>query len=172
MTTQLEALRGTLAEVDALLAQADKEKAELDARKKALDQEKTGLLLAINRLEPRSGVAVVKIAGFGKVTDRWVIPNPQTTTIGAPDTESWLHLDRTAAVERAMKELGRPADRNEVGKVLWRHGRTDHVDDISAALSYLRRKNMAERQKDGKWILIALALGVGAAALAVAAETS
>ena len=43
------------------------------------------------------------------------------------------------------------------------HGRNDQLDDISAALSYLRRKEYAQRQDDGRWILIGagLAIGVG-----------
>src|SRR5450631_2702342 len=108
MTAQLDALRDTLAEVDALLTQAEKEKVELFARVTRLEQERAGLVLAVGRLEPRvtiSGTTTVIPAG----SDHFVRPQSQTGAVGVADAESWADLDRTASVERAMKELARPA---------------------------------------------------------------
>jgi hypothetical protein len=80
--------------------------------------------------------------------------------------DSWIPMNRAGAVEAALKEIGQPADRNEIAAVLKLHGRNDNLDDISAALSYLKRTEAAERQRDGKWLLLTLVGAIAAGVIA------
>ncbi|MBU6430506.1 MAG: hypothetical protein KGR26_15925, partial [Cyanobacteria bacterium REEB65] len=70
------------------------------------------------------------------------------------DKTEWRALSRTMAVHRGLAEIGEPATRAEIGRLLIEHGRDDDLDDVSAALSYLRRHGHADRKSGGRWVLL------------------
>jgi hypothetical protein len=170
-----------LSEVDGLIAQRRRDKAESNAR---FDAEIEQLMIE------RDGLARNQARREGKPLPATltVTTNPGPTgptgtgsfivttggTGGPPPDYSWIGLDRTAAVKRAMEELKQPLDRNDIARVLRSHGRDDELNDISAALSYLRRSQRAKRLETGKWILqaataVALAAAGGQAGVAAGA---
>ncbi len=173
----LETVQALLAEVDALIRQNRKAQIDLQEQYGKLSHERVGLMLTLERLggapatdeAPSEGPDIQ--SDDDPPQDAESEPQPQQlltpilTPMPTPVADSWVRLNRVQAVEKAMKEIGRPTDRNEIGRVLWSHGRDDNVNDVSAALSYLQRKAAAKkRSDDGRWALLAGA-AVGALAL-------
>jgi hypothetical protein len=154
-----------IADVDTLLEAAKQDRDEAEQRIQQLEMEKRGLSLTLSRLSVHE-VRPPAAQGEGIAT------SPVTnTTVPAGTQEApanWVALKRATAVQAALQEIGRPANRNEVAAVLHRHGRDDAINDISATLSYLKRTNAAD-SKDGRWILL---MAIGAAVLAGLAASS
>lgn len=174
-----------LVDVENQLRQLERTKAGIDAKIESLRKERDGLRLTQARISGRplgpTFVAEAKMGGTGTVVPSVSLGGgPQgptgprlaatTTATSSAGSTDWSGLDRTSAVHLALKELQKPLDRNDLAKVLAQHGRRDELNDISAALSYLRRKQYAQRQADGRWVLvgagIAAAVGVGLVAMA------
>jgi hypothetical protein len=66
---------------------------------------------------------------------------------------AWLGYKRQAAVESALIELNRPVHLRDIVEFLRSKGRTDDtVDLVSAALSALRHKGLAEPRGSGVWV--------------------
>lgn len=63
----------------------------------------------------------------------------------------WRTLPRIEAVEAVLAEATAPLHRHEVTELLHGHARTDEVDDVSAALSFLSRNGRAERLEGNRW---------------------
>ncbi len=148
-----------LTEVRSLIRQNQRAVEELQAEQADLQREYEGLELTLRRL----GGTVHDPTEEGQEEQTIVQPGTELTISELrPVPNPWLRMNRAQAVTVALREIGRPADRNEIGRVLWQHGRDDDLNDISAALSYLKRQKDAERGADGKWALLAL----GAAAVA------
>jgi hypothetical protein len=184
----LETVQALLAEVDALIRQNRKAQIELQEQYTKLSHERAGLQLTVERLggaevgNDKSAPETPKAPpNADSRQTRHVELQPQQpltpilTPMPTPVADSWVQMNRTEAVEAAMREIRHPTDRKEIGRVLWSHGRDDDVNDISAALSYLQRKTAAKkRSDDGRWALLAGAavgaLAVGTALLA--AETT
>lgn len=173
----IETIQALLAEVDALLRQSRKTQTDLRDQQDKLLRERVGLQLTLERLGGTENGSVqeeVHEDGEPQTSE----PSADTdfahpvesdsqqvlTPMPTPIADSWVHMNRIQAVEAALREIGHPTDRKEIGRVLWRHGRDDKVGDVSAALSYLRRKATANRRDDGRWALLA---GVAAGALAL-----
>lgn len=68
----------------------------------------------------------------------------------------WLELQRTEAVERVLREAGRPLALAAIASTLAEHGRReDSVRYVSAALSHLRRKvGTAQNLGRGVWTYV------------------
>jgi hypothetical protein len=161
-----------LSDVEALLLQLERTRLGIVARMDSLRKEREGLRLAQARVagRPVQAAEEATVSTTTRVVPSVSLPTATTTSAAPAMTGStaspsldWTGLDRTSAVQLAMRQLAKPLDRNDIAHVLAMHGRNDQLDDISAALSYLRRKEYAQRQDDGRWILIGagLAIGVG-----------
>jgi isopentenyl phosphate kinase len=59
---------------------------------------------------------------------------------------------RTSAVESVLREARQPLDRNDVAELLRRGGRVVSPDDVSASLTYLRRRNRV-KNAGGLWMI-------------------
>lgn len=172
----LETVQALLAEVDALIRQNRKAQIDLQQQFAKLSHERMGLRFTLERL----GGAEVVDDEHGLVdaeSEQTAPADPQPQPVQAsvltpmptPVADSWVQMNRTQAVEAAMREIGRPTDRREIGRVLWSHGRDDNVNDISAALGYLQRKKAARRRSDdGRWALL---MGAAMGALTVGTAT-
>lgn len=68
------------------------------------------------------------------------------------ETEGWRELGRSDAVERVLREAGKPLHRKEVAEILAQYGRRDALDHISAALAYLQRNHRARGKGSGMWV--------------------
>jgi hypothetical protein len=67
----------------------------------------------------------------------------------------WLGYKRQQAVKAALVEINRPVHLRDIVKFLTAKGRSDDtVDLVSAALSALRNKGVAEPRGSGVWALV------------------
>lgn len=66
----------------------------------------------------------------------------------------WRALPRIDAVESVLADASAPLHRHEVTELLHSHGRTDDVEDVSAALSFLSRNGRAGRTDGNRWVAI------------------
>ncbi len=76
---------------------------------------------------------------------------PRPAQPQGPGPENWRPLSRTEAVRQAIRQSDAALSPSEIAAVLRDHGRSDSADEVSGALSYLRRTHWAETVSYGKW---------------------
>lgn len=131
-------LEQLLGETETPLAKAKRAQREAEEQVRKIEAERYGLQLALAR-------------HLGEPEPAAPAPPNDHEVEASPVLGEWAQLNRGAAAERALNELGRPADRKEIVRYLTSKGRTDTVDLISAALSYGQRNGRVKRLDDGSW---------------------
>lgn len=146
METPESVLKQLLAATDKPLAAAEDQVRKAEAQVEQIRAERYGLELALARLQDATTVGGVIVNGRD-VTGAAPAPN-------ADPENQWVALDRTDAIERVLKEAGKPIHRKVLVKTLHDHGRDDTIELVSAALAYLKRKFRAMNFGDGFWGIV------------------
>ncbi|MGH2679234.1 MAG: hypothetical protein ACRDG8_01915 [Actinomycetota bacterium] len=74
------------------------------------------------------------------------------SSTGSPASNGWGKLSRTGAVERLLRETGKPMGPSEISRALNERGRpNDNAHYVSAALSYLKTRKVVVSAGNGRW---------------------
>lgn len=132
------AVQSALKQAQADLETAQRERQTLADKLAAADDEVTRLTSTVSQLTELAG----SLEGETQVAD----------AVTTPVATSLTKASRTDAIERILTEAGEALSSAEITRRLRAHGRDDPRKNVSAALSYLARKDRVTfNKKAGTW---------------------
>jgi multidrug resistance efflux pump len=137
-----EVIKEALREAEAALLDTESELNELRAQEQQLKAEIHGLRLALAAYERPQDQTLFErmIQGAGRVASAYL------------SLEEWRRMPRTDAIIQVFAERGGESlHRKELTNLLHARGRDDAIEDVSAALAYLKRQGRAESLGHGRW---------------------